>query len=92
MPITNVFTVTTTRAIVVAANRADQVVQLSNATGGGGGGGSTPIYIGGANLTAANGYKLDNGDKLQIPLSDLEDLYAITSSGTATLYVFVTIN
>ena len=89
MPITNVFTVTTTRAIVVAANRADQVVQLNNASGGGG---SIPIYIGGPNLTAANGYKLDNGDKLQIPLSDLEDLYAITSSGTATLYVFVTIN
>jgi hypothetical protein len=31
-------------------------------------------------------------DKLQIPLSDLEDLYAVTNSGTATLYVFVTIN
>jgi hypothetical protein len=84
MPITNIFTVTTTRGIVVAANRADQVVQLHSASG--------IIYIGGPNLTTANGYKLDNGDKLQIPLSDLEDLYAVTSSGTATLYVFVTIN
>jgi hypothetical protein len=84
MPITNVFTVTTTRAIVVAANRADQVVQLHSASG--------IIYIGGPNVTTANGYRLDNGDKLQIPLSDLEDLYAVTSSGTATLYVFVTIN
>ena len=84
MPITNVFTVTTTRAIVVAANRADQVVQLHSASGA--------LYIGGPNLTTANGYRLDNGDKLQIPLSDLEDLYAVTNSGTATLYVFVTIN
>jgi hypothetical protein len=84
MPITNVFTVTTTRGIVVAANRADQVVQLHSASG--------IIYIGGPNVTTANGYRLDNGDKLQIPLSDLEDLYAVTSSGTATLYVFATIN
>jgi hypothetical protein len=84
MPITNVFTVTTTRGIVVAANRADQVVQLHSASG--------IIYIGGPNVTTANGYRLDNGDKLQIPLSDLEDLYAVASSGTATLYVFATIN
>ena len=84
MPITNIFTVTTTRAIVVAANRADQVVQLHSASG--------TIYIGGPNVTTANGYRLDNGDKLQIPLSDLEDLYAVTNSGTATLYVFATIN
>ena len=84
MPITNVFTVTTTRGIVVAANRADQVVQLHSASG--------TIYIGGSNVTTANGYRLDNGDKLQIPLSDLEDLYAVTSSGEATLYVFATIN
>ena len=83
MPITNVFTVTTTRGIVVAANRADQVVQLHSASG--------TIYIGGSNVTTANGYRLDNGDKLQVPLSDLEDLYAVASSGTATLYVYVTL-
>ena len=92
MPITNVFTVTTTRAIVVAANRADQVVQLSNASGGGGGGGSTPIYIGGANLTAANGYKLDNGDKLTIMVGDHEALYGITASSTQTVAVLKQIN
>jgi len=43
-------------------------------------------------LTTANGYKLDNGDKLSILVGDNEALYAITTSGTATLYVLSQVN
>jgi hypothetical protein len=53
---------------------------------------SGTLYIGGADLTTANGYKLDNGDKLTMMVGDQEALYAITTSGTATLYVLSQIN
>jgi len=84
MPKSQVYTVSTTASIVVPANIAYQSVYLHSASG--------TIYIGGADLTTANGYKLDNGDKLTIMVGDQEALYAITSSGTATLYVLSQIN
>ena len=79
MPKSSVSTVTTTSAIVVPALIGDQSVYLHSASG--------TLYIGGADLTAANGYRMDNGDKLSIMVGDHEPLYAITSAGTATLYV-----
>jgi hypothetical protein len=35
---------------------------------------------------------MDNGDKLSMMLSDNESLYAISSSGSGTVQVMVTIN
>ena len=84
MPKSSVSTVTTTSAIVVPALIGDQSVYLHSASG--------TLYIGGADLTAANGYRMDNGDKLSIMVGDHEPLYAITSAGTATLYVLSQIN
>jgi hypothetical protein len=84
MPSTSQKTVTTTAAIVVPAQIGDQSVYLHSSSG--------IIYIGGADLTTANGYRLDNGDKLTIMVGDHEALYAITSSGTANLYVMTQIN
>jgi hypothetical protein len=84
MPKSAVFTVTTTASIVVAANRADQMAHVHSASG--------TMYIGGSDLTAANGYRLDNGDKLTVEIGDNEALYAITSSGSATLYVLSQVN
>jgi hypothetical protein len=84
MPKSSVFTVTTTAAIVVPALIGDQSTYLHSASG--------TIYIGGADLTTANGYRLDNGDKLSLMIGDHEALYAITASGTATLYVLSQIN
>jgi hypothetical protein len=92
MPKSAQFTITTSAQIIVPAEIGDQMAYLHNGTGGGGGGGSTPIYIGGADLTAANGYRLDNGDKLTLQVGDHTALYAVTSSGTATLYVLSQIN
>ena len=84
MPKSAVKTVTTTAAIVVSADIADQTVWLHSSSG--------TLYIGGSDLTVANGYRLDNGDKITINVGDHEALYAITSSGTATLYVLSQVN
>jgi len=84
MPKSAVYTVSTTRSIVVPELIGDQSVYLHS--------GSGTLYIGGGDLTAANGYRMDNGDKLSIMVGDHEPLYAITSAGTATLYVLSQIN
>ena len=84
MPKSAVYTVTTTKAIVVPQEIGDQSVYLHS--------GSGTLYIGGADLTAANGYRMDNNDKLSLMVGDHQDLYAITSAGTATLYVLSQIN
>ena len=84
MPKTAQKTVTTTATIVASQLIADQSVYLHSASG--------TLYIGGSDLTLANGYRMDNGDKLSLLLGDHEDLYAMTSSGTATLYVMSQIN
>ena len=84
MPKSAVFSVTTSATIVVPQEIGDQSVYLHSASG--------TIYLGGADLTKDNGYRLDNGDKLSLLVGDHQDLYAITSSGTATLYVLRQIN
>ena len=84
MPKSQVYTVTTTAAIVVPALIGDQSVYLHSASG--------TLYLGGADLTTANGYKMDNGDKLSLMIGDHEALYAITTAGTHTLYVLSQIN
>ena len=84
MPKSAVFTVTTSAAIVVPAEIGDQMAYLHSASG--------TLYIGGADLTAANGYRLDNNDKLSLMVGDHQALYAVTSSGTATLYVLRQVN
>ena len=84
MPKTAQVTVTTTAAVVVPSMIGDQSVYLHSSSG--------TLYIGGADLTTANGYRLDNGDKLTIMVGDHEALYAITASGTANLFVMTQIN
>jgi len=84
MPKSAQFTITTSAQIIVPAEIGDQMAYLHSASGA--------IYIGGADLTVANGYRLDNGDKLTLQVGDHTALYAVTSSGTATLYVLSQIN
>ena len=84
MPYTAQVSVGTTATVILAANRADQVVSLHSSSG--------TIYIGDANVTSSTGYKMDNGDKLTVQLSDHETLYGITGAGTATMQVYATIN
>ena len=77
-------TVTTTATLLVAADPHDQTVLLHSAQGA--------AYIGNATVTASTGFKIDNGDKVTLPLGAYEALYAITSSGTDTVYVYSEVN
>jgi hypothetical protein len=77
-------TVTTTAGIIVAASPFDQTVALHS--------GSGTVYLGDSTVTTSTGYRMDNGDKVVLPVGDHEPLYAITSSGTAILYIYINTN
>ena len=53
---------------------------------------SGSIYLGNSAVTTATGYRMDNGDKLTMQLSDNESLYAVTAGSTVTMMVMATIN
>ena len=74
------YTVTTTASIVVANDQAAEEVHLHSSSG--------TQYIGGADVTSSNGYKMDNGDKMVVQ-NHGNAIYAVTSSGTATLSTLV---
>jgi hypothetical protein len=84
MPSTSQKTVTTTAAIVVPAQIGDQSVYLHSSSG--------TIYIGGADLTTANGYVVDHKDKLTVQVGDHEGLYGVVNSGTTTVSVLYQVN
>ena len=77
---TTQFSVTTTPAVIVADDLFPEAVYLHSASG--------TLYIGGSDVTTSNGYRLDNGDKLTLDNHD-NPIYAVTASGTATLYCLV---
>ena len=85
MPTSAQVTVTTTATLLVAANIMDQTVWLHNSGGG-------IVYIGGPNVSTVNGYKLDNGDKMQLPVGDNEGLYGITASSSHIVAVLKQVN
>lgn len=85
MPSSAQVSVNTTATVLVAATAFDQSVYLHNSGGG-------IVYLGGADVTTANGYKLDNGDKLSLMVGDHEALYAVTASGTNVVAVLKQIN
>ncbi len=84
MPTSRQITVTTTPTVLVPANIADQTALL-HAT-------NAELFIGGSDLTTANGYLVDNKDKLTIPVGDHEGLYGVVSSGTAVVSVLYQVN
>ena len=96
MPSSAQISVGTTATLLVAANRGDQTTYLHNLAGGGGGGGggggNNPIFIGAANVTTSNGYKLNSGASLTLMVGDHEALYAICASGTVDVSVLVQVN
>jgi hypothetical protein len=85
MPTSAQVSVTTTAIVIVPATNFDQTANLHNLGGG-------AIYLGGSDVTTANGYKFDNGDKLMVTVGDREALYAIAASGTHTVAVLTQIN
>ena len=85
MPTSAQVVVAVTATVIVPATNFDQTANLHNLGGG-------AVYLGGADVTTANGYKFDNGDKLTVTVGDREALYAITASGTQTIAVLTQIN
>ena len=81
---TSQVTVTTTPVLLVAADPHDQTVSLHAACGA--------CFIGNASVTSTTGFKLDNQDKVTLPLGAYEALYAVTASGTDTVYVYSEVN
>ena len=84
MPTSSQVTVTTTATLLVDSSIFNQTVWIHNSGG--------VLYIGASNVTTANGYKLDNDDKMQLPVGDYEGLYGIVASGTNTVFVLKQIN
>lgn len=85
MPSSAQVTVNTTATVLVTATGFDQTAWLHNSGGG-------VVYIGGSNVTTTNGYKLDNGDKMELPVGDHEALYGVTATGTNVVCVLTQIN
>ena len=85
MPTSAQVSVNSTPTVLAAATNFDQTVWLHNSGGG-------VVYIGAANVSTTNGYKLDNGDKMELPVGDHEALYGVTASGTNTVCVLTQIN
>jgi hypothetical protein len=92
MPSSAQISVGTTATLLVAASIFHQTAYLHNLSGGGGGGGgggNNPIYLGGPNVTTANGYKLNSGASLTLMVENYDALYAICASGTVDVSVLV---
>jgi hypothetical protein len=85
MPTSAQVSVGTTATLLVASTGFDQTVWLHNSSGG-------IVYLGDSGVTTSNGYKLDNGDKMQLLVGDHEGLYGVTASGTNTVGVLKQIN
>ena len=85
MPTSAQVSVAATATLLVASTGFDQTVWLHNSGGG-------IVYLGDSGVTISNGYKLDNGDKMQLLVGDHEGLYGVTASGTNTVGVLKQIN
>jgi hypothetical protein len=47
------------------------------------------MYIGGADVTSSNGFKLDNNEKIVLTVHPGDQIYAVTNTGTAVLMILV---
>jgi hypothetical protein len=73
-------TVTTTRQSIVSVDNVSRDVLLHA---------KQALHIGNSGLTSSNGFLMDNDDKIRLTLNEGEDLWAITATGTSSLYVLV---
>jgi hypothetical protein len=71
-------TVTTTATELVDATREPEIVLLHSLSG--------QCFIGNSDVTTSTGYRMDNGDKINIENHET-GIWAITASGTVTMMV-----
>ena len=74
------YTVGTTASVIVADSIAAEEVHL-HTTGG-------LLYVGGPDVTTSNGFRLDSGDKVTFN-THVGAMYAVTNTGSTTVYVAV---
>jgi predicted transcriptional regulator len=74
------YSITTTASVIVADSVAAEEVHLHTSGG--------LLYVGDAGVTTANGLKLDSGDKITFN-THTGPMYAVTNTGTTTVYVAV---
>lgn len=77
---TSQFTIGTTATLIVADNVQAEEVHLHTSGG--------LLYIGDAGVTTSNGLRLDSGDKITFNTHN-GPMYAVTNTGTTTVYVAV---
>jgi hypothetical protein len=76
-------TITTTPQLVVRISEAAQSISV-HAAG--------TIYFGGDNtVSSSNGFRLDSNDKYNTIIPQGNEIWAVTNSGTSTLYVLTTV-
>ncbi len=74
-------TITTSPTLIVGAGTTYRTIHIHGAQGA--------FFVGGNNLTDTTGFKIDNGEKIIFELTPTEQMYGITSSGTASCGFFV---
>jgi hypothetical protein len=72
-------TVTTEPTLVIAADNIPRHCYLHSSSGS--------LYIGGNDVTDANGFHLKNGESIELFVQTNETVYAITSSSSHTMRV-----
>ena len=75
-------TLSTTAEILETGSSEGKVILLRDA--------SADIFLGGSDVTSANGFRLATTDVLSITLLPGDTLYAIASTGTPTVDILVT--
>ena len=78
--ISKVVSVTTSPTLIVPADNIPRTVYIHN-------GGGAKVYLGGADVSTANGFHLGNGESQDVFVPTNEKLYGIVASSTNTVNV-----
>jgi len=78
--ISKAVTVTTSPTLILPADNIPRTVYIHN-------GGGAKIYLGGADVSTANGFHLGNGESQDIFVPTNEKLYGVVASSTNTVNV-----
>lgn len=73
-------TVNSTATLVIAADNKNRTVYVHNS-------GGAKIYLGGSDVTTANGYHLANAESAEFFVPVNETLYGVVASGTNVINV-----
>jgi hypothetical protein len=78
--ISKAVTVTTSPTLILPADNIPRTVYIHN-------GGGAKVYLGGADVSTANGFHLGNGESQDIFVPTNEKLYGVVASSTNTVNV-----